>query len=150
MSITIRVNTTERPSTLVARAAGIKKYGVDFKGDTTSGSFSGKGVKGTYSIQDRGVTVTITDKPVYIPWHVVESQVRAFFDIPSPTRASSSRQKSSPMGKAPSRANRARLSPQRRPQRRPRRPVARKRPEREDKLRSGPTRDRVGKKRDDS
>jgi hypothetical protein len=80
MSRTIRVNTTERPSTLVARAAGIKKYGVDFKGDTTSGSFSGKGVKGTYSIQGRGVTVTIIDKPSLIPWGVVESQVRGFFD----------------------------------------------------------------------
>ena len=81
MSRTIRVNTTERPSTLVARVQeGIKKYGADFKGNTTSGSFSGKGVKGTYSIQDRVVTVTITDKPFYIPWHVVESQVRGFFD----------------------------------------------------------------------
>ena len=150
MSITIWVNSTERPSTLVARAQGIKKYGVDFKGDTTSGSFSGKGVKGTYLIQDRGVNVTITDKPALIPWGVVESQVRGFFDIPPPIRGSSSRQKSSPMGKAPSRANRARLSPQRRPQRRPQRPVARKRPEREDRLRSGPTRDRVKKKRDNS
>ena len=81
MSITIWVNSTERPSTLVARAQGIKKYGVDFKGDTTSGSFSGKGVKGTYLIQDRGVTVTITDKPALIPWGVVESQVRAIFDL---------------------------------------------------------------------
>ena len=80
MSRTIRVNTTEQPSTLVARAAGIKKHGVDFKGDTTSGSFSGKGVKGTYSIQDRAVTVTITDKPAHIPWGLVESLVRGFFD----------------------------------------------------------------------
>ena len=121
MSRTIRVNSTERPSTLVARAQGIKKYGVDFKGDTTSGSFSGKGVKGTYSIQDRGVTVTITDKPFHIPWGVVESQVRRFFDIPSPIKASSSRQNSSPTDKAPSRPNRARLSARRRP----RRPVRR-------------------------
>jgi hypothetical protein len=81
MSRTIRINTTERPSTLVARAQGIKKYGVDFKGDTTSGSFSGKGVKGTYWIQGRGVTVTITGKPSLIPWGIVESQVRAFFDL---------------------------------------------------------------------
>ena len=80
MSRTIRVNTTERPSTLVARAAGIKKYGVDFKGDTTSGSFSGKGVEGTYSIQDRIVTLTIIDKPFLIPWGLVEFQVRGFFD----------------------------------------------------------------------
>src|SRR5918995_7008356 len=121
MPRTIWVNSTERPSTLVARAQGIKKYGVDFKGDTTSGSFSGKGLKGTYSIQNRGVTDTITDKPIYIPCHVVESEVRGFFDIPSPTKASSSRQYSSPTDKAPSRPNRARLSARRQP----RRPVRR-------------------------
>ncbi len=51
MSRTFSVSFTEDPSALIARAekAAIK-YGVDFKGDTTSGSFSGKGVKGTYSI----------------------------------------------------------------------------------------------------
>ena len=83
MSRTFRVNTTERPSALVARVQeGIKKYGADFKGDATSGSFSAKGVKGTYtySIQDRAVTVTITDKPSVIPWGLVESLVRGFFD----------------------------------------------------------------------
>jgi hypothetical protein len=81
LSRTFRVSTTERPSTLVARVQeGIKKYGADFKGDTKSGSFSAKGVKGTYSIQDRGVTVTITDKPAVIPWGLVESLVRGFFD----------------------------------------------------------------------
>ena len=81
MSRTFSVSFTEDPNALIARAdkAAIK-YGVDFKGDTTSGSFSGKGVKGTYSIQGRGVTVTITDKPSLIPWGVVESQVRGFFD----------------------------------------------------------------------
>ena len=81
MSRTFRVSTTERPSTLVARVQeGTKKYGADFKGDATSGSFSAKGVKGTYSIQDGAVTVTITDKPFLIPWGLVETQVRGFFD----------------------------------------------------------------------
>jgi hypothetical protein len=81
MSRTFSVKFTEDPSALVARVekAAIK-YGADFKGDATSGSFSGNGVKGTYSIQDRVVTVTITDKPFLIPWGLVETQVRGFFD----------------------------------------------------------------------
>ena len=81
MSRTFSVSFTEDPSALVARAEkSAIKYGADFKGDATSGSFSGKGVKGTYSIQDRVVTVTITDKPFLIPWGLVETQVRGFFD----------------------------------------------------------------------
>ena len=81
MSRTFSVSFTEDPNALITRAdkAAIK-YGVDFKGDTTSGSFSGKGVKGTYSIQDRIVTLTIIDKPFLIPWGLVEIQVRGFFD----------------------------------------------------------------------
>jgi hypothetical protein len=81
MSRTFSVRFTEDPSALVARAEkSAIKYGVDFKGDATSGSFSGKGAKGTYSLQDRVVTVTITDKPFLIPWGLVETQVRGFFD----------------------------------------------------------------------
>jgi len=81
MSRTFSVSFTEDPSALLARTekAAIK-YGVDFKGDTTSGSFSGKGVKGTYSIQDRILTLTIIDKLFLIPWGLVEFQVRGFFD----------------------------------------------------------------------
>ncbi len=81
MSRTFSVKFTEDPSALVARVekAAIK-YGADFKGDATSGSFSGNGVKGTYSIQDRFVTVTIVDKPFLIPWGLVQTQVRGFFD----------------------------------------------------------------------
>jgi hypothetical protein len=81
MSRTFSVSFTEDPSALIARAEKTAiKYGVDFKGDTTSGSFSGKGVKGTYSIQDRIVTLTLIDKPFLIPWGLVEFQVRGFFD----------------------------------------------------------------------
>jgi hypothetical protein len=81
MSRMFSVSFTEDPSALVARAekAAIK-YGADFEGAATSGSFSGKGVRGIYSIQDRVVTVTIVDKPFLIPWGLVESQVRGFFD----------------------------------------------------------------------
>jgi hypothetical protein len=79
MARTISVTFTEDPSSLVARAEKeVSKYGVDFKGDTTSGSFSGKGFVGTYQIHDRVAVVTITDKPFFVSWGVVESQVRGF------------------------------------------------------------------------
>jgi hypothetical protein len=48
-------------------------------GTTTSGSFSGKGVKGRYKIEGNRVQVTITDKPTLASWSTVESKVKEFF-----------------------------------------------------------------------
>ncbi len=80
MARTFSVNVTEDPNTLVTRAEKVAtENGAVFRGDTTSGSFSGRGVRGTYQIQGRTVTVTITDKPLFVPWGVVESMVRGFF-----------------------------------------------------------------------
>ncbi len=80
MARTFSVNVTEDPNTLVTRAEKVAtENGAAFRGDTTSGSFSGRGVRGTYQIQGRTVTVTITDKPLFVPWGVVESMVRGFF-----------------------------------------------------------------------
>jgi len=56
-----------------------KENGATFRGDTTSGSFSGKGVKGRYKIDGGTVKVTITDKPALAPWSTVESKVKEFF-----------------------------------------------------------------------
>jgi len=53
--------------------------GATFRGDTTSGSFSGKGVKGRYKMEGKTVKVTITDKPTLAPWSTVESRVKEFF-----------------------------------------------------------------------
>ena len=50
-----------------------------FEGDTSSGSFSVKGVEGNYEIQGQTVEVTITDKPTLAPWSKVESKVKEFF-----------------------------------------------------------------------
>jgi hypothetical protein len=80
MARTFSVDFTEDPTDLVARAEeAARRFGADFEGDTTSGSFSGKGFAGTYQISDRVATVTITEKPFLVPWGVVESQVRGFF-----------------------------------------------------------------------
>ena len=80
MAKTFSVTTTEDPSTLVARAKkAARENGADFRGDERSGSFSGSGIEGTYRIQGGTVEITITKKPWHIPWFVVESQVKGFF-----------------------------------------------------------------------
>ncbi len=77
---TFSIKATKNPSTLVSEAKKVaKENNATFKGDTTSGSFSGKGVKGRYKIEGGTVKVTITDKPTLAPWSTVESKVKEFF-----------------------------------------------------------------------
>lgn len=58
----------------------IDAEGGDLDGDTSSGTFSGKGVYGSYSAVSGGkVRVTITKKPFYAPDGIIESKVREFF-----------------------------------------------------------------------
>ena len=77
---TFSISANKNPITLVSEAKRIaKENDATFKGDTTSGSFSGKGVKGRYKIEGGTVKVTITDKPALAPWSTVESKVKEFF-----------------------------------------------------------------------
>jgi hypothetical protein len=76
MPKTFRIDSAQKPSTLVARAerAAIGNNAA-FRGDETSGSFSGSGFKGTYGMDGKTVTVTIIQKPFYAPWPMVESEL---------------------------------------------------------------------------
>ena len=77
---TFSMKTTKNPSTLLSEARRVaKENGATFRGDTTSGSFFGKGVKGRYKIEGGTVKVTITDKPALASWSTVESKVKEFF-----------------------------------------------------------------------
>jgi len=77
---TFSVNTQKDPDTLVFEAKQVaKENDATFEGDTSSGSFSGQGVEGTYEIDGQTVEVTITDKPTLAPWSKVESKVKEFF-----------------------------------------------------------------------
>ena len=68
------------PATLVSEAKKVAKdNNATVRGDTTSGSFSGKGVEGRYKIEGGTVKVTITDKPTLASWSKVESKVKEFF-----------------------------------------------------------------------
>ena len=55
------------------------KAGALFQGDETAGSFQGNGVAGEYHIEGGTVTITITSKPFYAPWSLIESKLRDFF-----------------------------------------------------------------------
>ena len=77
---TFSVNTTKNPEALVSEARQVaEENDATFKGDRNSGSFSGSGVKGSYEVEGKTVTVTITDKPTLAPWSTVESRVKEFF-----------------------------------------------------------------------
>ena len=77
---TFSVKTTKNPSTLVSEAKRVaKENDAALRGDTNSGSFSGKGVKGRYTLDGKTVQVTITEKPTLASWSTVESKVKEFF-----------------------------------------------------------------------
>jgi hypothetical protein len=77
---TFSIRATKNPSTLVSEAKKVaKENDAIFKGDTMSGSFSGKGVEGRYKIEGGAVKVTLTDKPSLASWSTVESKVKEFF-----------------------------------------------------------------------
>jgi hypothetical protein len=52
---------------------------VQFDGNEHSGTFSGDGVAGTYSVQGQMVTVTINRKPFFITMAMIESHMKQFF-----------------------------------------------------------------------
>jgi len=77
---TFSIKATKNPDTLVSEAKQVaKENNATFRGDATSGSFSGKGVEGRYKIEGGTVKVTITDKPSLASWSTVESKVKEFF-----------------------------------------------------------------------
>jgi hypothetical protein len=68
------------PVTLVARAKQTAAQNhAQLDGDERSGTFSGDGVAGTYTVQNHTVTVTINRKPFYIATAMIKSHVQGFF-----------------------------------------------------------------------
>lgn len=56
-----------------ARGAGIALVG-----DLSSGSFRGT-AEGTYSVDGRRIRITVTRKPGFVPWGMIESSLRKVF-----------------------------------------------------------------------
>jgi hypothetical protein len=80
MSKSFSVPFTGDTSSLLERTRKIAAdNGAQVTGDTNKGTFSGRGVEGSYTISGNTVTVTIDKKPVILPWGLVESQIKQFF-----------------------------------------------------------------------
>ena len=77
MARTFSIDTTARPSSLLARAKrAASENGAALVGNEASGRFSHEMVKGEYRMIGRTVVVTVTDKHWLLPWPVVEAQLR--------------------------------------------------------------------------
>jgi hypothetical protein len=56
-----------------------RKDGISFTGDERQGDFSVLGVKGDYRIENSTAFIDIKEKPVLIPWQMVEILMHDFF-----------------------------------------------------------------------
>jgi len=70
---------TDAHTTLESVRTQLEKSGGQLTGDHCSGSFSGSGVHGNYIVGTDGITVTITDKPFYIPMSTVRDKITEYF-----------------------------------------------------------------------
>jgi hypothetical protein len=56
-----------------------ERHDVEFEGDVFKGYANGKGFHITYLIAGADVTVTVTKKPLLVPWSVVEKALDRLF-----------------------------------------------------------------------
>lgn len=61
---------------VLGRKAG--ERGIRFVGSTSSGQFSGWGLRGSYVVQGTQVTVTINSLPPFYTYQAAEAQIRGF------------------------------------------------------------------------
>lgn len=79
MAKSFSIITTAPIKTLLLKGKeAAEQNGVMFTGDTTSGSFQGKGFAGEYRTQGKTLFVTLSQKPFFIPWSVAEAKLREF------------------------------------------------------------------------
>ena len=80
MSKSFSVPFTGDAASLLGRARkAAAENGAQVTGDTNKGTFSGRGVEGSYTVSGNTVNVTVDKKPMIIPWSLVESQLKQFF-----------------------------------------------------------------------
>jgi hypothetical protein len=82
-SFTIRLN-DELSLVLKRVESGITESGGRFEGNLECGAFAGKSVlgfiKGKYhSLSDEEIRITITDKPLIVPYRTIETEIRKYF-----------------------------------------------------------------------
>lgn len=81
MARTITVTLDDDPKKLITQAKdAASQNGITFDGDHESGSYSGFGLEGEYHIQDRELTLNIIKKPAFLPWNIIETKIKQFFE----------------------------------------------------------------------
>ena len=76
MDIQIDRDFTEK---LAKAKAAAQRAGIALTGDTRQGQFAGQGIAGHYAARETVLTVTITDKPCFLPESLIGSKIREFF-----------------------------------------------------------------------
>ncbi len=56
--------------------------GIILRGNTSSGSFEGDGISGSYVVSGNLLTVTIHNRPFFVPMSYLESEFRKFLSQP--------------------------------------------------------------------
>jgi hypothetical protein len=81
MSKIFTVTTNEEPVELIEkiRRRFSNDSNISFNGNEDNGAFSGRGIFGKYHIKDDLITITIEKKPFYIPWIIIEEEIKKFF-----------------------------------------------------------------------
>ena len=80
MGKTFIVTVPGEPSEWLTRLQrSARSSGARFEGDTSSGTFSSRGVAGSYSLEGKQAHITVSKKPFLLPWALVESSIRGFF-----------------------------------------------------------------------
>ena len=70
------------PKVALAKAnKAAERLGVHFDGDEENGEFHGAGFRGHYEFVDDTITLTVTDKPLIMPWSMVERAMTQMFEI---------------------------------------------------------------------
>lgn len=71
----------EDPKVIVERLVRLAdKHDVEFEGDSENGFAKGKGFHVEYIVIGESCTLTVTKKPLLIPWALVESQLEKLFN----------------------------------------------------------------------
>ncbi|RLT99949.1 MAG: hypothetical protein D9N11_13660 [Ketobacter sp.] len=71
----------EDPKVIVERLVRLAvKHDVEFEGDSEKGFAKGKGFHVEYIVVGESCTLTVTKKPMLIPWALVESQLEKLFN----------------------------------------------------------------------
>jgi len=80
MSRLIEIQLQEDGSLVMQRVRETAKtYGAELEGNDDCGKFCGKGIHGTYAIKGDKLAISITKKPMILPWGVIEKTVQKFF-----------------------------------------------------------------------